>query len=68
MKGQLDEREREALAAWLFAWHHGWPSSFARSFGDEAASVEGWAARQFTDDNRYLKLRRIAMANLSSVL
>lgn len=58
-------REAEALAAFLFAWRHHFPTSFAALVGDEALS---WARAQLPDDNRYLKLRRIAIANLSNVL
>jgi hypothetical protein len=61
-------REAEALGAFLLAWRHAWPSSFAATFGAAAASVEGWARHQLTDEDRYLKLRRIAIANLSILL
>ena len=61
-------RDAEALGAFLLAWRQAWPSSFAGTFGLEAPSIEAWARRQMTDDDRYLKLRRIAIANLSSLL
>jgi hypothetical protein len=61
-------RDAEALAAWLFAWWHHWPGAFAAAFPDDASSILAWATRQLPDDNRYLKLRRIALANLASVL
>lgn len=61
----LDAREREALASWLLAWRHGWPTSFAALLD---AGVEDWARAQLTDPNRYLKLRRIAMERLASLL
>ncbi len=60
-------RDSEALAAFVFAWHHHWPDSFAASFAD-AVEVIDWAARHAIDDNRYLKLRRIALENLAHVL
>jgi len=61
-------REAEALAAWLFAWAHHWPSSFAASFAGDRHEVLAWAARAAVDDNRYLKLRRIAIENLATIL
>jgi hypothetical protein len=61
-------REAEALAAWLFAWQHHWPQSFAATLGDAAARIVDWAARHTVDANRYLKLRRIALENLARLL
>ncbi|HEX7703522.1 MAG TPA: hypothetical protein VF403_22435 [Kofleriaceae bacterium] len=39
----------------------------ATELGDAAEAVE-WAARNAIDDNRYLKLRRIALENLARIL
>jgi hypothetical protein len=61
-------RDAEALAAWIFAWAHHWPSSFAASFAADHDQVLAWAARAAIDDNRYLKLRRIALENLATIL
>lgn len=61
-------RDAEALAAWLCAWAHHWPSSFTTSFAGARAEVLEWAKRAAIDDNRYLKLRRIAIENLSTIL
>lgn len=61
-------RDGEALAAYVFAWHHHWPRVFAAMFGDAGAGLLAWAAQQFSDDGRYLKLRRIAIENLAHVL
>ncbi|MEP6865490.1 MAG: hypothetical protein ABJE66_33025 [Deltaproteobacteria bacterium] len=61
-------REAEALVAWLFAWHQHWPSSFAEEFGDACDDTLACASRAAVDDNRYLKLRRIAIENLSTIL
>jgi hypothetical protein len=61
-------RDSEALAAFVFAWHHHWPRLFQQAFGGAASPLVTWAAMQFTDDNRYLKLRRIAIENLAHVL
>jgi hypothetical protein len=61
-------RDSEALAAFVFAWHHHWPLGFSAQLAGAAADVLRWAGKQFSDDNRYLKLRRIAIENLSHVL
>ncbi len=61
-------REAEALAAYVFAWHQHWPASFASELGGDAEAVVDWAARNAIDDNRYLKLRRIALAHLALIL
>lgn len=57
--------EREALTAWLSAFEHHWPGRFARVLG---APGRQWLARLRAlscDENRYLKLRRIACENLA---
>lgn len=61
-------RDAEALAAYILAWHQHWPTSFAAELGRNAASVVDWAQQNASDPNRYLKLRRIALENLASVL
>lgn len=61
-------REAEALAAFVFAWHQHWPQSFDRALGGDAASVVDWASRNAVDEDRYLKLRRIALENLARIL
>jgi hypothetical protein len=61
-------RDAEALAAFLLAWHHHWPRSFATAHGTDALAVIEWAIRNVVDDNRYLKLRRIALENLADVI
>lgn len=61
-------RDGEALAAFVFAWHHHWPRVFQAVFEDGGASLLTWAEQQFSDDGRYVKLRRIAIENLASVL
>jgi hypothetical protein len=61
-------RDAEALAAWIFAWQHHWPRSFAAKLGDDGAAIIAWAARHTLDANRYLKLRRIALENLARLL
>ena len=61
-------RDAEALAAFVFAWHQHWPASFADALGVDGAAVLAWAAEHAIDDNRYLKLRRIALERLANVL
>jgi hypothetical protein len=61
-------RDADALAAFLLAWEHHWPTSFRESLGLEAEEVSRWASARTTDENRYLKLRRIALENLASIL
>jgi hypothetical protein len=61
-------RDSEALAAFVFAWHHHWPRVFQGIFGEAGAGLLAWAGQQFSDDGRYLKLRRIAIENLAHVL
>lgn len=66
--GSPTGRDAEALAAFIFAWHHHWPQTFATELGADVADVLGWASRSAIDDNRYLKLRRIAIENLARIL
>lgn len=61
-------REQEALAAFLLAWRKEWPTTFASVFGDDAEDLAAWARFSIPDPNRYLKLRRIAVANLAEIL
>jgi hypothetical protein len=61
-------RDGEALAAFVFAWHHHWPRVFQAVFEDGGARLLTWAEQQFSDDGRYVKLRRIAIEILASVL
>lgn len=61
-------RPRDALSAFVLAWHRQWPMTFARAFGDDATAVVAWADNAIDDPNRYLKLSRIAMAHLALVL
>jgi len=62
------EPDAEALAAFIFAWHHHWPACFAAALAGDTARVLAWAAAHATDVDRYLKLRRISIENLATVL
>jgi hypothetical protein len=61
-------RDADALAAWLLAWRDHWPRSFARNFGNDARATAEWAQDIASSDGRYIKLRRIAIENLASIL
>lgn len=61
-------RPRDALCAFILAWWRQWPHTFSRAFGASAPSVIAWADAAVTDPNRYVKLSRIAMAHLATVL
>lgn len=61
-------RDAEALAAWLFAWHDHWPAAFALGFGVEATVIVEWATAAIRDEGRHVKLRRIALENLATIL
>jgi hypothetical protein len=56
------------LLAWLRAWRHHWPARFAAVLGDEGSALVADLQARLDDENRYLKLRRIAVANLSHIL
>lgn len=58
-------RDAEALAAFVLAWSQHWPTSFAAVCSPDVVT---WADAHRADENRYLKLRRIALANLATVL
>ncbi len=66
-------RDAEALVAFLAAWRHHWPASYRAAFAPDpedpgAGGVDAWAAAQAVDVDRYLKLRRIAIAHLATIL
>lgn len=56
------------LLAWLRAWQHHWGGSFRATFGAEGEELVERLRAQLRDENRYLKLRRIAIENLAGVL
>lgn len=61
-------RERDALVAFIDAWRQHWPTSFARALGGGTSEAARWAEAHRGDEGRRLKLRRIALANLATVL
>lgn len=64
----LDAREAECLFAWLEAWQARWPSSYSRELGAIGERVRVQLGTRSHDPDRYLKLRRIAIANLAGAL
>jgi len=64
----LDDRQQELLRAWLRAFKHHWPGRFAAVLGDAGERALGRLGDGTGDANRYLKLRRIAVENLSHLL
>jgi len=68
LASRLTAEETVPYAAWLGAWEHHWPSRFERVFGAEGRALHARWRAEIVDPNRYLKLRRIAIENLSGVL
>ncbi len=64
----LEQRERELLLAWLSAFEHHWPDRFRRSLGSAGLELLARLRAGEYDDNRYLKLRRISIENLSVLI
>jgi len=64
---ELTNAKVAPFLAWLRAWRHHWPARFAEVFGSNERLLAELEAR-LDDVNRYLKLRRIAIANLSRIL
>jgi hypothetical protein len=61
----LDESQRECLRAWLRGFRHHWPERFEAVLGAIGTRALIDLERFSYDQNRYLKLRRIALANLA---
>ena len=61
-----DPRATDALRAFVLAWADHWPTSFAAAFGADGPGLVRWA--RTGDADRLLKLRRIAVARLATVL
>ena len=64
----LTERETEALAAFVFAMCHHWPTTWRATVGDSAEELEAWAAQQDVSADRLLKLRRLAIARIAAAM
>jgi hypothetical protein len=64
----IEPRQVEPLLAWLRGWRRHWPGSFASVLGPEGERLIACLEARTPDTTRYLKLRRIAVENLSRVL
>jgi hypothetical protein len=64
----IEPRQVEPLLAWLRGWRRHWPASFASVLGADGERLIGCLEARAPDATRYLKLRRIAVENLSRVL
>ena len=64
----LEGRQVELLKAWLRGWRHHWPRAFSRILGEVGERCDRLLDTTPVDPNRYLKLRRIAIENLSDLL
>lgn len=65
--GRLEPRRRDPLRAWLRAFRHHWPQRFAEVLGPAGDACLDQLPEP-DDADRYLKFRRIAIANLAGVL
>ncbi len=65
---QLEERQVVLLRAYLKGWRHHWPRRFSEILGQAGERCYTRVDEARVDMNRYLKLRRIAIENLSGVL
>lgn len=57
---------REPLLGWLSGFAHHWPAEFEEHGGPAARGLLRTLEREEIDRNRYLKFRRIAIANLAA--
>jgi hypothetical protein len=64
----IEPRQVEPLLAWLRGWRRHWPTSFASGLGANGERLIAGLEARAPDATRYLKLRRIAIENLSRVL
>jgi hypothetical protein len=64
----LDARRVAPLLAWLRAWQQHWGTSFRSTLGERGAAIIDDLRSRLDDENRYLKLRRIAIENLAGLL
>ncbi len=64
----LQESHAVILLAYLEGWRHHWPVRYAREIGEAGERLRKPLQRRRIDENRYLKLRRIAVENLATAL
>lgn len=63
----IPEGAHEALLAWLGALRHHWPERYDEIAGAAGIALEG-RLQPTANADRYLKLRRIAIENLASLI
>lgn len=63
---RIPEELKEPLRAWLRGYRHHWPEEFVTTLGSAGAALLEVLEAEESDPNRYLKLRRIAIANLAA--
>ncbi|HLX08269.1 MAG TPA: hypothetical protein VKY89_10455 [Thermoanaerobaculia bacterium] len=66
--GEIDSWHVEPLLGWLRGFKHHWAPSFAAILGPAGEECLARLEALPTDPGRYLKLRRIAIENLSRIL
>jgi hypothetical protein len=66
--GELDTIEQECLAAWPAAFRHHWSDRFTDLLGPVGEDACHRSVVTVSDRNRCLKLRRVAIENLSRLL
>ncbi len=66
--GEIDPWHVEPLLAWLRGLKHHWPPTFNAILGPAGEQFLARLERLPADPGRYLKLRRIAIENLSHLL
>jgi hypothetical protein len=64
---RLSTREQELVLSWLSGWEHHWPQRFATMVGSDGTRLLARLRTSDLDPNRCLKLRRIAIENLSRI-
>jgi hypothetical protein len=65
---KIETSRREPLLAWLRGYRHHWPDRWTREMGGLGETKIAELERLPIDENRYLKLRRIAIANLAQLI
>jgi len=67
LEAEADAWLREPLLAWLRGFRQHFPGEFARRLGDAGQSAIARLEAHPIDENRYLKLRRIAIEHLAGL-
>jgi hypothetical protein len=63
----LPLRERELFVAWFAALAQHWPTKAQQIAGSEFTRIHELVLNEVVDDNRYLKLRRIAIERIAAL-